>query len=258
MGTEEAVGALMRLVAERPDIPLLPFELSRGELEMRLKTWSPLATKEIFALTDRPDARLVTSAGDLLQVLLQTLAKLETELHGAQTPVRGLWDLQSDERGWRPIEEDGLSNAVAIDLRRELEGAGIFANREVEVVRRVGAPIGRRTDILINTNRRSEDGRLFDPITAVIETKGCWNRELYTAIGTQLVGDYMVNLRAPVGIYLVGWFNKTLWDTTDSRRGRVSDTPIAEVRNRLDQQAAAAPEGFQVRAIVLDIRAPGT
>jgi hypothetical protein len=72
----------------------------------------------------------------------------------------------------------------------------------------------------------------------VIETKGCWNRELYTAIGAQLVGDYMVNLRAPVGIYLVGWFNKTLWDTTDSRRGRVPDTPITEVRNRLDQQAA--------------------
>ena len=67
----------------------------------------------------------------------------------------------------------------------------------------------------------------------------------------------MVNLQAPVGIYLVGWFNKTLWDTTDSRRGRVSDTPIAEVRNRLDQQAAAAPEGFQVRAVVLDIMAPG-
>jgi hypothetical protein len=150
MGTEEAVRALRRLVAERPDIPLLPFELSHGELEMRLKTWSPLITPEIFALTDRPDARLVTSAGDLMEILLKTLAKLEAELHGAQTPVRGLWDLQPN-KSWRPIEEDGLSNAVAIYLTRELASVGIFANREVEVVRKVGAPIGRRTDILSRT-----------------------------------------------------------------------------------------------------------
>jgi glycosyltransferase involved in cell wall biosynthesis len=161
-------------------------------------------------------------------------------------------------KSWPPIEEDGLSNAVAIYLTRELASVGIFANREVEVVRKVGAPIGRRTDILINTNRRTEDGRLFDPLTAVIETKGCWNRELYTAIDPQLVADYMVNLRAPVGIYLVGWFDNAQWDNTDYRRGQVPKATIAEVRKRLDQQAAAAPEGFQVRAMVLDIKPPGT
>ena len=257
MGTDAAVRALRHLVAEKPDIPLLPFELSRGELEMRLKTWSPLTTREIFALTDRPDARLVTSADDLMDVLLDTLTKFGAELHGAQTPVRGLWDRQPDKT-WRPIEEDGLSDAVAIYLRRELASAGIFANREVEVVRKVGAPVGRRTDILINTNRRTEDGRLFDPISAVIETKGCWNSELYTAIDVQLVGDYMVNLRAPVGIYLVGWFDNAQWDNNDYRRGQVPKVTIAEVQDRLDQQAAASPDGFHVKAIVLNIKVPGT
>ena len=33
-------------------------------------------------------------------------------------------------------------------------------------------------------------------------TKGSWNDELFTALGTQLVADYMVQLRAPVGVYL--------------------------------------------------------
>jgi hypothetical protein len=35
---------------------------------------------------------------------------------------------------------------------------------------------------------------LFNTITAVIETKGCWNRELRTAMKTQLVDDYLVRL----------------------------------------------------------------
>jgi hypothetical protein len=258
MGTEAAVRALRRLVAERPNIPLLPFELSRGELEMRLKTWSPLTTREIFALTDRPDARLVTSAGDLMEILLETLAKFAVELHGAQTPVRDIWDRQGRTQMYQPIDENGLSDVVVRYLRQELGGTGLFANREVEVTRRPGAPVGKRTHILVNTVRRGADGQPFDPIAAVIEMKGCWNTDLFTALEDQLVRDYMVNLRAPVGIYLVGWFDNAQWDNTDYRRGAVPKATIAEVQDRLDQQAAAAPEGFQVRAVVLDIKVPGT
>ena len=45
MGTEAAVRALRRLVAAHPDLPILPFELSRAEIAMRLKTWSPLTMR---------------------------------------------------------------------------------------------------------------------------------------------------------------------------------------------------------------------
>jgi hypothetical protein len=257
-GTEAGLRALRRLVAERPNTPLLPFELSRGELEMRLKTWSPLTSKEIFALTDQPNARLVTSAADLMEILVEALARFATELHGAQTPVRDLWDRQGTAKVFRPIDENGLSDVIARFLRRELVGAGIFANREVEVSRRPGDPVGQRTDILINTFRLATDGTPLDPIAAVIEVKGCWNPALFTALEGQLVCDYMVQLRAPVGIYLVGWFDAAQWDDTDSRRRQVPRAELAKVRDRLDRQAAEAPESFQVRAIVLDVRAPGT
>jgi hypothetical protein len=76
---------------------------------------------------------------------------------------------------------------------------------------------------------------------------------LFTALDSQLIRDYMVDMGAPVGIYIAGWFDAASWDDTDYRRGEVPRTTIDAVRDRLDQQAAAAPEGFQVGAVVLDI-----
>jgi hypothetical protein len=256
MGTGAAVRALRRLVTAHPDLPLLPFELSRAEIAMRLKTWSPLTMREVFALTDRSDTRLVTSAADLSAILIEILEKFAEELHGAQTPVRDLWDRQGTSQLYRPIDENGFSDVVARYLRQHLSNEGIFTNREVEVVRRPGAPIGQRTDILINTLRRSDSGEPLDPIAAVIEAKGCWNAELFTALETQLVKDYMVRLGAPVGIFLVGWFDTAKWDLTDSRRDRIPRDAVENVRRRLDQQAAAVPEGFSVRAVVIGIAAP--
>lgn len=257
-GTPESVQELRRLAAERPNIPLLPFELSRGEAEMRLKSWSPLSVAEVLAITDRPSAQLITSATDLLETLLETLGRLAAELHGAQTPVRDLWDRMPGRPVlYRPLEEDGVSNVVARFLRQQLQVEGVFANREVEVKRRPGDPVGQRTDILVNTMRRGPDGQALDPIAAVIEVKGCWNPEAFTGLQAQLVQNYMVNLSAPVGIFLVGWFDKTDWDPTDARRARTPQRPISEVQDQLDRQAAGVPEGFQVRVMMLDIRAPG-
>jgi hypothetical protein len=256
-GTEEAVRTLGRLAKARSDIPMLPFELSRGEAEMRLKTWSPLTTKELFALTDRPGAKLITSAADLLAMLQSTLAKFALELHGAQTPVRGLWDRQGSTQYYRPIDENGLSDVLTRYLRQELGAIGIFANREVEVTRRPGNPVGQRTDILVNAIRRKLDGQALESIAAVIEVKGCWNREVFTGLDQQLVRDYMVDLSASAGIFLVGWFDKTAWDPSDSRRSQTPARPISEIQDLLSQQAEGAPEGFHVRAVVLDIRAPG-
>ena len=108
----------------------------------------------------------------------------------------------------------------------------------------------------MSTRYVSETGEPIDPIAAVVEVKGCWNDDLFTALGTQLVTDYMVQLRAPVGVYLVGWFDLVNWDPNDSRRRRVPRRTIDEVRQQLDGQAAAAPEGFLVRAVVMEIKSP--
>jgi hypothetical protein len=104
--------------------------------------------------------------------------------------------------------------------------------------------------------RRSAGGEAYDVITAVIESKGCWNEALFSALKEQLFGDYMVTLRAPVGIYWVGWFDKPKWDPKDRRRRQAPNLTLQEAQVRLDQEAASIPQGYLVRAVVVDCHAP--
>jgi hypothetical protein len=212
----------------------------------------------VLALADEPNLKLVTSPADLCQVLVEALEKFNAALHGPQTPVRDLWDRQKGKDIFRPIDENALSDVIVRFLRAELGRAGIFVNREVEISRAPGAPIGQRTDILVNAVRRRPDGEQFDPIAAVIETKGCWNNELFTALEEQLFGDYMIRLRSHAGIYLVAWFDTAKWDPEDGRRGRVPRTTMVKAKQRLDRQAAALPEGSVVRPVILECRVPNT
>jgi len=254
-GTPAAVDAMRWIVSQLPNLSWLSFQLRDAEQMMRTKTWSPLSPNDLFRLTDSQNRLLVQSANDLCGLLVGALRKYETELHGEQSPVRGLWDRQGSGKTFRPIEEDGLSDHVSLFLRRELVESGIIANREVEIGRVPGAPVGKRTDIRIDAIKRSDDGAAYDTITAVIETKGCWNAALLTALKSQLYADYMVRLRAPVGIYLVGWFDKTKWDSKDQRKAATPNCPLQQMQEQLDAQADAVPVGFMVRTVVLDCHA---
>jgi hypothetical protein len=255
-GTVAAVEAIRWVVNKLPKLNWLHFRLLEAQQTMRMKTWSPLTPKELFCLVASKSRRLVQSADDLCEFLTESLRKYEEELHGEQNPVRSLWDRQESGPTFRPVEEDSLSDNIRLFLRRELVENGIVANREVEIGRVPGAPIGKRTDIRIDALRRSANGSTYDTITAVIETKGCWNTALFTALKDQLYDDYMLKTGAPVGIYLVGWFDKAKWDPDDRRRRDAPDCTLREAQDRLDAQAAMIPAGLMVRSVVIDCHAP--
>jgi hypothetical protein len=255
-GTPQAVMAMRSLVADLPHLQWLAYRLIEADQLMRQRTWTPLMPAEVLRLVDRPDGRLVQSPQQLADILVEVLRRYEAWLHGEQSPVRGLWDRQQGGALLRPVEEDAISDHVKIFLQRELVELGIVVNREVEIGRVPGAPIGTRTDIRVDAIRPNLDGESFDKITAVIETKGCWNAALMTAIETQLRNDYLARLGAPVGIYLVGWFDKPKWDKSDSRRAKSPSWGAAEAQQRLDAVATALSVGFDVRAVVLDCHAP--
>jgi hypothetical protein len=87
---------------------------------------------------------------------------------------------------------------VKLFLERELVTNAIIANREVEISRVPGAPVGQRTDIRINAPRRSEDGTAFDVITAVIETKGCWQSNNTSTPASTRTGAASITERLPL------------------------------------------------------------
>jgi hypothetical protein len=244
------------IVGRLPELDWLPSRLLEAQQMMRIRTWAPLAPKELARLLASKKRLLVQSASDLCELLVESLRRYEEELHGAQNPVRSLWDRQGSGSTFRPVEEDSLSDHVGVFLRRELVESGIVANREVEIARVPGAPIGKRTDIRIEALRRSADGSACDTIAAVVDTKGCWNATLFTALKDQLFNDYMITLQAPVGIYLVGWFDKAKWDPKDRRKSHAPDCTLGEAQERLDAQAAAIPAGFLIRSVVVDCHAP--
>jgi hypothetical protein len=191
----------------------------------------------------------------LCKLLIDAFRQYEQELHGEQKPARSLWDRQANG-SFRPVEEDALSDHVKLFLKRTLVESGIVLNREVEIGRVPGAPIGARTDIRVDAVRRLKGGDGFDSVTAIVETKGCWHAKLFSALKDQLYKDYLVPLGAPIGIYLVGWFDKPRWDQSDRRRAKAPDMSIGVAQSQLDAQAAALPEGFTIRAVVLDCHLP--
>lgn len=256
LGAAQAVAALRLLIVGLPELPWLAYRLVDADHLMRQRTWLPLSPPEVLRLVDHPEGRLVQSARQLADILVAVLRRYERELHGEQSPVRALWDRQAGGSLLRPVEEDALSDHVKLFLQRELVERGIVVNREVEVGRAPGAPVGKRTDIRVNAVRKTDGAGTLDEITAVIETKGCWNAELMTAMQTQLRDDYLTRLGAPIGIYMVGWFDKPKWDPADGRKGRSPSWGVIEAQRRLDEQASKLSGGFLISAVVLDCHAP--
>ncbi len=251
LGTVDAVQALRRAVGLLPAITWLPYQLNTAEQVMRMRTWVPLTPMEVLRVAYMRDGQLVQTPEDLCQLIVEALRQYEHELHGEQTPVRQIWDRQADD-SWQPVEENALSDHVVSYLRRYLEQSGIILNREVQINCAPGAPMGDRTDIKIDAVRKLKNSNGFDSITAIIETKGCWHSKLFIALKEQLYEQYLVPLSAPIGVYLVGWFDKPKWNPKDSRKRKAPNMAIAEAQSRLNDQAASLPEGFEVRAVVID------
>ena len=81
-------------------------------------------------------------------------------------------------------------------------------------------------------------------------------KALLTALREQLFKKYMIPLRAPVGIYLVAWFDTDKWDPEDSRRNQVPKKTFDEAKTQLALQAASLPKGFVVCPVVFECHIP--
>jgi hypothetical protein len=82
---------------------------------------------------------------------------------------------------------------------------GIIFHREVQVTHPAGPAPGQRTDLHVNAVVPNRDAAA-ETLTTIVEVKGCWSRDVETALETQLVDDYLLGTGNRYGIYLVIWF----------------------------------------------------
>lgn len=123
--------------------------------------------------------------------MLAGLDRLQAVLQGPNGLVVNLWNRKTwavDHTDWWPCWEEDFSDLIVAFLRQDIGGSRVVIDREVQVDR-PGFP-GRRTDVKIQATVPGES----DPLTVVIECKGCWSDKLSTALADQLVRDY---LRSP-------------------------------------------------------------
>lgn len=253
-GTVAAILALQRITTTRPDISWLRSVLLRAQEMTRRNTWTPLQPAQVLRLAGDDSLRLVQSGHQLLQVVIESLARLQAKLIGETPMAQFLWNNIPDGKTYRPKDEEAFSDYVKDHLVSDLKERGIVVNREVQIRRGRGKSKGQDTDIHVDALSQTSGGEEYDVITLVIEAKGCWHQELKTAMRTQLVDRYLKGSPCRHGLYLVGWFRSEAWDQRDSRKEKVPKITLDEARNEFASQATQLSAGTsEIAAIVLDV-----
>jgi hypothetical protein len=257
-GTPQACAALRKIIRELPELEdKLQWRLLAAEVLARCNTWSVPTPQEVLKITSDQNVRLVNGADQLLDVVVESLDRLNQKLQGETPSAIFLWNQwkQGDQIVSRPKDEQALSDYVKLHLEEDLKQRGVIAKREVEIRRRHGdkgvAASGERVDLQVDAFVRLPNGEIHDCVSAIIEVKGCWNKDLDTAMQTQLVDRYLKDNSCQHGLYLIGWFNCKQWDSKDSRKP--PKLSIEEARKKFETQAAElSKQGVKVKAVVLN------
>ena len=245
-GTDEACEAIEKIVSEFPNRLHIKKALIEARELLRRQTWTPILPHDILRLVSDKASHYIQSGQQLLDVLVESLRRFERKLHDETPAVIDLWD-EIRKNVYKPKDENRLSDRVKRHLDEDLRQRGVVVSREVEIRR------GEETDIHVDAIVHNVQRNNYDVISAIIETKGCWNTELESAMETQLVNRYLRENHCQHGIYLVGWFNCERWDKEDYRRQRAPSWPIELAQAEFDKQAELlSSQGPQIRAMVLD------
>ena len=247
-GSFRACEAIKRLQRELPQLDWLKWVQVDAEAEARRATWVPARPQDIVKLAADRELRLVQGGDQLIQVLVESLGRLQALLQGEIPEAQFLWD-KVDRRSAKPKDEDAFSDYVKINLDKDLKQRGVIVNREVRIHK------GERTDIHVDAVVLEGSGKIYDSVTVIIECKGCWNPELHNAMRDQLVGRYLKDNHCQHGLYLVGWFNCAKWSGRDGRRKQAFRLcpNIDDARQKLTAAAAdLSKDSIRVKSVVLD------
>jgi hypothetical protein len=250
--TFDACDALAQIELRFPEHRWLGYHFHEGETLACAATWVPSDLSHILAMAANRNSRLVESGEQLLHVVLESLDRLQRELHGDLAAVGDLWNSKASD--WWPKEEEDISDYIARFLRRDLVGRRIVINREVQIRRgRRGEMSGQSTDIHVDL--APPDGQRDNPygsIQLIIEVKGSWNDGVMDDMEGQLRDRYMRNNSCRIGVYVVAHFSANRWIASDDRRRKSLAHSLNDLRTQLSEQAQKLSGAVHIRSFVLD------
>ena len=150
-----------------PELDWLKWTLLRAKEIARSKNWQPLSPSHLVRLVSNPERRLVVGADELVDAVLESLKRMEDELHGETPTIEFLWDKIGQNR-YKPKDENSFSNYVKSHLGRDLKQRAVIT-REVEIRR------GEKTDIRVDAIVKDKSAN-HDVVSVIIEVKGCWHQ----------------------------------------------------------------------------------
>lgn len=219
---------------------------------LRRNAWVPASPEELMEMGQQAGKRLIKSATDLQELVLDSLRHLQTDLHNELAWAHTLWVPRKEgnkQVGHEVRDENFLSDTLRLYLDKELQRSEILIKREVEIRKSIGAGTGQRTDLFIDAFSRDGEGGKIEVVTVVVEVKLSKNDEIETALEGQLL-PYLADQHYKHGIYLIGWH----YGQYDPLPASKKDLPA--LHYLLQNQTASVPNAYFIRTLVLDIRMP--
>lgn len=251
-GTSEACAELANLMKLFPDRRGIAWNYHAAIKNKRRNAWCSLAPEEVSLLLNNAKSRLVQSEQDLLELVIESLERIQQKLTDSMWPAaEELWQpfvIEGARNAFKPRDELYFSRYIARKLAEDIgPESGVVVNCEVQ------PKPGSRTDIQVEATAK-KPGSDFERLTLVIEVKGCWHSEVKTGMHTQLVEGYLQGLGLRTGLYLVGWFQCDAWHEPVNR---LPFAELEESRAWLESQLSCydgknRPEW--VKGVILDCR----
>ena len=179
------------------------------------------------------DESKIASVEDMRALLVELLDEIQGRLKGAATnPVDVFYS------GGKRVDENTARNRIVdmIEARLNALNLGVVIEHQMAEA--------KRCDFTASTSISGS------PVVLVIEVKGQWNKELYTAAAVQLAGRYTIYPgAADQGVYLVLWFGDNV---TIAGRKEPSITSAARLRQEIVEKMPTDLLG-RIDVYVLDV-----
>jgi len=251
--TPVAWNALRELAEQLAYPSWLAYHVDEARETYSRRSWQAPAPAQLLDFLRHAARRWPQSSADVLDLVLESLDRLQARLQGEPARAQDLWQQVAAQTGYRIVRgnkvviENRVTDYVQGFLNDDLERHLFSTQREVQLRAAAGGQRGQELDLYVQAVPLDTQGRprVGERLLVFIEAKHHDNSEVATALQAQLVNRYLRQHEARTGLFLVYWH----------KPGAANE--LAALRQQLSQQAAqASADGLLLKSYVLDIRLP--